>query len=71
MFSTGTLIASLVVSSVGFSFFIYGKKQVRFPQLVVGLVMMIFPYFVPGPVAMWSIAGALILSLMLGLRIGM
>ena len=70
-FSAGTLIASLVVSSIGFGFFLYGKKQVRFPQLIVGLVMMIYPYFVAGPVAVWSIAGALVLALVVAVRLGM
>ena len=69
--SIGTLISSLVVSSVGFGFFLYGKKQARLPHFVVGLAMMGYPYFVPGPLAMWSIAGALVLALVLAVRSGM
>ncbi len=42
----GVLFLSLVTSGIGFVLFIYGKKQERPPQLVAGLVMMVYPYFV-------------------------
>ena len=63
-------MASLVVSSVGFGVFLYGKREARFPQLLVGLVMMVYPYFVSGTAATWSIAGALLLGLTLAVRAG-
>ena len=44
----GVLFLSLVTSGLGFVLFMYGKKQERSPQLVAGLVLMIYPYFVPG-----------------------
>ncbi|TDJ65961.1 MAG: amino acid transport protein [Planctomycetota bacterium] len=69
--SVGTLFASLVVSSVGFGFFLYGKKQGRMPHLIVGLVMSAFPYFVAGPLAMCSISGALVLALFVAVRSGL
>ena len=43
--STGHLVASFVVSTVGFSLFLYGKKQQRLPQLCGGLIMMGCPFF--------------------------
>lgn len=69
--SFGTLLASLVVSSVGFGLFLYGKRQARVPHLVVGMAMMGYPYFVPAPLAMCSVAVALILGLVLAVRSGM
>jgi hypothetical protein len=54
------LIASFFIGIVGFSIFLYGKKQQRIPHLVAGLVLMIYPYFVPGVVAMVAIAVALL-----------
>lgn len=42
----GTLFFSLITSGVGFVLFMYGKKQGRGPQLVAGLVLMVYPYFV-------------------------
>jgi hypothetical protein len=43
----GLLFFSLITSGVGFVLFMYGKKQDRGPQLVAGLVLMVYPYFVP------------------------
>jgi hypothetical protein len=54
-----SLIAGLAVSSVGFVLFSYGKKMSRPPQMVGGLLLMVFPYFIPG--VAWMLAvGALI-----------
>ncbi|MFT6080177.1 MAG: hypothetical protein ACJAQZ_002238, partial [Planctomycetota bacterium] len=43
--SAGFLIATLITSTVGFSLFLYGKKQTRVPQISVGAVLMVMPYF--------------------------
>ena len=40
------LLLSLIPSGAGFVLFIYGKKEERLPQLVVGLLMMVYPYLV-------------------------
>ena len=61
------LVTGLVFSTVGFSLFLYGKKQARLPQLVAGGLMMLLPCVVPG--ALWitvtefSSLGALWLAL--------
>jgi len=39
------LFLSLIPGGVGFVFFVYGKKQSRWPQLVAGLLLMVYPYF--------------------------
>jgi hypothetical protein len=41
------LFLSLIPSGVGFVLFVYGKKQGRWPQLVAGLLFMVYPYFTP------------------------
>lgn len=41
-----SLIAGLFVSSLGFVLFSFGKKMSRPPQMVGGLVLMVYPYFV-------------------------
>jgi hypothetical protein len=57
-----SLIAGLFVSSVGFVLFSYGKKMSRPPQMAGGLVLMVFPYFVPG--VLWMLAiGAVLCAL--------
>ncbi|MBI3802613.1 MAG: amino acid transport protein [Nitrospirae bacterium] len=42
----GALILGLIFSSIGFGYFIYGKKQRRVVPLVTGLVLMLFPYVI-------------------------
>jgi hypothetical protein len=59
----GSLFVSLIVSAVGFALFQYGRKQLRMPQIVAGLVMMVYPYFIAGLLAMLGV-GAAILGLM-------
>jgi hypothetical protein len=65
-----SLLAGMLVSSIGFVLFVYGKKQSRFPQLVVGLVLMVYPYFVPSALLMFGIAVCLLGLLWLGVRAG-
>jgi hypothetical protein len=42
----GLLFLSLITSGIGLVFFVYGKKQERWPQLAGGIVLMVYPYFV-------------------------
>lgn len=53
------LLAGFVVSTIGFSLFLYGKKQARPPQLVAGLLMMLVPFAVPGAVWIYVSGAAL------------
>jgi hypothetical protein len=48
------LVTGFLFSTVGFSLFLYGKKQARPPQLVAGGLMMLLPFVVPG--ALWITA---------------
>jgi hypothetical protein len=41
------MLVSMLVSTVGFAIFWYGKKQRRIPQLALGLLMTVVPYFLP------------------------
>lgn len=65
------LLASLLVGSIGLVAFIYGKRQSRPPQLVVGLVLMIYPYFVSNVLVMLGIAFVLLAGMWLAIRRGM
>jgi hypothetical protein len=65
-----SLFASVVIGLVGFGIFLYGKKQRRAPQLVAGLAMMVYPYFVPGAAWMIAIAVALAGALWLAVKLG-
>lgn len=55
-FDMGSLAASFFIGIVGMAIFIYGKKQQRVPHLAAGLVLMVYPYFVPGWIPMVAIA---------------
>ena len=44
-FDANLLMLSLIPSGVGFVLFTYGKKEQRFPQLLCGIVFMVYPYF--------------------------
>lgn len=58
-FDVSTLAAGFVVSGVGFVLFSYGRKMGRAPHVIGGLVLMVFPYFVPGVWLMFGIAALL------------
>ena len=38
------LLLSLIPSAIGFVLFVYGKKQGRWPHLVAGMALTIYPY---------------------------
>ena len=44
--STSLLFLGLVFGSVGFGYFLYGKKQAAIVPMVCGIALMVFPYFV-------------------------
>lgn len=66
-----SLLASLLIGSIGFVSFVYGKKQQRLPQMLVGVALMGYPYFVSSVPWMLGIAVALMGALWLMLRSGM
>ena len=53
--NAGVLLWGLLFSSIGLGFFLYGKKQRAVVPLVCGLVLMIYPYFIPNAVALVAI----------------
>jgi len=64
------LFLSLVPSGVGFVLLAYGKKEGRWPQLVAGLIFLVYPYFTDSIAALIGVGAALGLGLWLGLRSG-
>ena len=53
------LFLSLIPSGVGVVLFIYGKKQARIPQMVSGIIFMVYP-MVATTVTSLLVGGALI-----------
>ena len=58
-FSMVNLVASLIFGSIGFIAFVYGKKQGAWPPMVIGILLMVYPYFIPGTTLMCVIGFAL------------
>ena len=52
----GSLLSSMLVSSVGFVLLVYGRKMGRLPHGLAGAVLLVFPYFVANILAMFGIA---------------
>ena len=59
-FDANALLASLLVSSIGFVLLVYGKKMSRVPQFVTGLVLLVYPYFVSSAIFILLIGAALL-----------
>ena len=43
-FDSTWLLLSLIPSGIGFVLLVYGKKQGRWPHLVAGLALSVYPY---------------------------
>jgi hypothetical protein len=41
-----SLITSLIVSGVGWVLFSYGRSQRRVPHALMGMLIMVYPYFI-------------------------
>ena len=67
----GYLLASLAVSSVGYVLFSYGRKQHRLPNMIVGVVMLVYPYFITDLAWMLGLCPVLLVVLWLLTRLGL
>ncbi len=69
-FDPTALFVSVLISAVGVGFFLYGKKQQRAPQLVVGIALMVYTYFVSSVAVMLAIGAAILVALWVAVRMG-
>jgi hypothetical protein len=56
-----TLLWSVLFGSIGFGYFIYGKKQSHAVIRYTGVAMMIFPYFIQNTTALVIVGFMLLL----------
>jgi hypothetical protein len=56
-----TLLLGLIFGSIGFGYFIYGKKQGKVVIKYAGIALMVFPYFIENKYAVFGI-GALLMA---------
>ncbi len=69
--SAGTLFAGMLVSTAGMGLFMYGKRESRGPQLLVGIGMMALPMFVSGAWPILGIGALFIGALWFSVRAGL
>ncbi len=62
-FSMVNIIAGLLFGGIGFAAFIYGKKESNLKPMVIGVALMIYPYFVESPIFVYAIGAALTAAL--------
>jgi hypothetical protein len=67
---SNALLLSLMIGCVGLACFVYGKRQGRFPQMLAGAALSIYPYFVSNLLAMAAIAVAVLILLWVAVRFG-
>ncbi|HEY5626656.1 MAG TPA: hypothetical protein VIR79_01795 [Nitrospira sp.] len=58
--NTALLLWSLLFGSVGFGFFLYGRKEKAAVPFICGIVLMVYPYFISDTVVLVAIGCALV-----------
>ena len=64
------MLASLLISTIGFAMASWGKKQKRLPQMVAGVALMAYPYVISSVWVMIGIGAGIIALLVLAVRAG-
>lgn len=55
-----TIIVGGFIGLIGLGLLSYGRKQLRFPHIVVGLILIVYPYFVGNLIVIAVIAAVLL-----------
>ena len=64
------LFVSLFPSGIGFVLCVYGKKQDRWPYLVAGLLLLVYPFFTATLTSLIAVGIAILVGLWLSVRSG-
>ncbi|HET9833500.1 MAG TPA: hypothetical protein VFP91_17390 [Vicinamibacterales bacterium] len=64
------IFLSLIPGGIGFVLFVYGKKQQRWPHLIAGIAMMVYPYFTATITAMAVLGVSICVALWYVVRLG-
>jgi len=62
-FSMWGLIGGILFGSIGFGVFIYGKKNSEFRPMLIGIALMVYPYFLRGTIALYLVGISLTAAL--------
>ena len=52
---TGQLFGNFLFGTIGFAAFVYGKRQPSVRAMIIGVALMVYPYFVANTPAMYAI----------------
>ncbi|MBI1977498.1 MAG: hypothetical protein HYS55_01965 [Candidatus Omnitrophica bacterium] len=63
--NAANLIGGVIFSSIGVAAFIYGKKQASYKPMVIGILLVAFPYFVQNAALLYMVGILLVLALFL------
>ena len=63
-----SLFLGVLFGSIGFGFFLYGRKQRKVVPLLCGIVLMIVPYFIPNN-SLLFVVGAVLAAIPYFIRI--
>jgi hypothetical protein len=58
--STSAIVLGVFIGLIGLALLNYGRKEIRVPHIVVGLILLVYPYFVGNWIATLAIAAALV-----------
>jgi len=64
-FTPASIFAQILFGAVGLAAFVYGKKQVVLRPLVLGVILMVYPFFIAESWLLYLIGGGLTLALFL------
>jgi hypothetical protein len=64
------ILLGFLVSSIGIVCFVYGKRQSRFPHMLAGAALCVYPYFVSNLILSAVIAVAVLAALWVAVRVG-
>lgn len=69
-FDAGTLVVGIAASGAGYVLFTYGRRMGRPPHILLGLCLLIYPYFAPTALVSAAIGGGLLLLLWGAIKLG-
>ncbi len=61
--SVASIVSGLLFGTIGFVAFMYGKKQSKWRPLVLGIALMVYPYFITADVLLYGIGVVLTILL--------
>jgi hypothetical protein len=59
------LVLGLFISLIGMAAFAYGRRSSRLVPVIGGVILMVYPYFVPNALTMAVIGVAVVVAIML------